>query len=76
MFGQPQRVTVRALTIAVLSALLLIAVRPAQSQTETVLYNFTLGSDGADPLSRLTSDGAGNLYGTTVEGGAGSWYRI
>jgi uncharacterized repeat protein (TIGR03803 family) len=72
MFGQPQHVTVRALTLAVvLSALLLIAARPAQCQTETVLYNFTPGSDGTDPSSRLTSDGAGNLYGTTYEGGLG-----
>ena len=41
----------------------------AQAQTETVLYNFTGGSDGNDPFSGLTSDGAGNFYGTTVEGG-------
>ena len=66
-----------ALTLAVLSALLLIAARPAQAQTEgavgskarkpseTVLYNFYYGSDGAYPISRLTSDGAGNFYGTT-----------
>jgi uncharacterized repeat protein (TIGR03803 family) len=60
------------LTLAVvLSALLLIAARPAQAQTETVLYNFAGGSDGANPLSRLTSDGAGNFYGTTQFGGLG-----
>jgi hypothetical protein len=29
-----------ALMLAVISALLLIAVQPAQAQTETVLYNF------------------------------------
>jgi len=71
-----------ALILAVLSALLLIAARPAQAQTETavgakarqptetVLYNFTGGSDGGGPNSRLTSDGAGNFYGTTQYGGA------
>src|SRR5271165_443975 len=58
------------LTLAVFSALLLIAARPAQTQTETVLYNFTGGSDGANPVSSLTSDGAGNFYGTTMYGGA------
>jgi len=61
-----------ALILAVvLSALLLIAIRPAQAQTETVLYNFTGGSDGGYPNSRLTSDGKGNFYGTTGSGGLG-----
>jgi len=60
-----------ALTLAVLSALLLIATRPAQAQTETVLYNFAGNPDGAYPFSHLTSDGAGNFYGTTQYGGTG-----
>ena len=59
-----------ALTLAVLSALLLIAARPAQAQTETVLYNFTGGSDGGTPRSSLTLRG-GNFYGTTAFGGTG-----
>ena len=37
---------------------------------ETVLYSFTGGSDGADPAASLIRDKAGNLYGTTEEGGA------
>jgi len=37
--------------------------------TETVLYAFTGGSDGAIPESVLTFDSAGNLYGTTAAGG-------
>jgi uncharacterized repeat protein (TIGR03803 family) len=60
-----------ALTLAVLPALLLLAARPAQAQSETVLYNFTGGSDGSHPMSGLTSDGAGNFYGTTNAGGLG-----
>ncbi len=60
-----------ALALAVLSTLPLIAVRPAQAQTETVLYNFMGGSDGSGPTSSLSSDGAGNLYGTTNSGGLG-----
>ncbi len=58
-----------ALTLAVIALLVLIAARPAQAQTETVLYSFTGGSDGGSPAYRLTSDGAGNFYGTTFEGG-------
>ena len=39
--------------------------------TETVLYNFTGGSDGASPyLGDLIFDAAGNIYGTTILGGA------
>ncbi len=40
---------------------------------ETVLYSFTgspEGPDGALPDSGLIADSSGNLYGTTVEGGA------
>lgn len=43
----------------------------AQAQTYTVLHSFTGGpTDGAFPSSPLTSDGAGNYYGTTQSGGA------
>ena len=43
----------------------------AQATTETVLYTFPAnGLSGALPVSRLISDTAGNLYGTTELGGA------
>ncbi len=42
----------------------------APGGTETVLYSFTGGSDGAQPSAGLIADGAGNLYGTTSSGGA------
>ncbi len=37
--------------------------------SETVLYNFSGGTDGDQPLTGLVRDTAGNLYGTTVLGG-------
>jgi uncharacterized repeat protein (TIGR03803 family) len=41
------------------------------SGTETVLYRFSGGADGANPAwGDLTFDQAGNLYGTTLQGGA------
>jgi len=41
-----------------------------QSGKETVLYSFTGGPDGGDPIDRVAADSAGNLYGTTYKGGA------
>jgi uncharacterized repeat protein (TIGR03803 family) len=35
-----------------------------------VLYDFHGGSDGANPRTPLIFDGAGNLYGTTFQGGS------
>jgi uncharacterized repeat protein (TIGR03803 family) len=38
--------------------------------TETVLYSFASGTDGLGPQSDLNFDQAGNLYGTTANGGS------
>jgi len=38
--------------------------------TESVLYSFKGGADGASPISSLVADAAGNFYGTTSDGGA------
>lgn len=39
------------------------------SGTQTVLYSFTAGADGLSPAGALIRDSAGNLYGTTSQGG-------
>lgn len=57
----------RVKTIVAATALLFIASLVASAQTETVLYNFTGGSDGKNPGSGLAIDSFGNLYG--VAGG-------
>ena len=41
----------------------------------TIIHNFGDGSvtnDGQTPMSGLSADGSGNLYGTTIAGGSGS----
>jgi uncharacterized repeat protein (TIGR03803 family) len=64
-----------ALTLAVLSALLILGVHPAQAQTESVLYNFTGTPDGANPYSTLTFQG-GNIFGTTKNGGLNGYGTV
>jgi len=51
----------------------------APSGAETILHTFTGGTDGADPASGVVFDSAGNLYGTTGNGGGsqrGTVYKI
>jgi uncharacterized repeat protein (TIGR03803 family) len=43
---------------------------------ETALYSFTGGADGSQPQSALLLDSTGDLYGTTVLGGASGFGTI
>ena len=43
----------------------------APDGTETVLYRFLGGNDGASPYAGVIADKSGNLYGTTYVGGGG-----
>jgi uncharacterized repeat protein (TIGR03803 family) len=48
----------------------------AQDGTETILYSFQDGSDGADPEAGLMiGDKKGDLYGTTAGGGGPGCYQ-
>jgi uncharacterized repeat protein (TIGR03803 family) len=46
------------------------------SWRETVLYSFKGTPDGSSPISTLVADKAGNLYGTTSDGGTAGGYGI
>lgn len=65
---------IRISSIGICSVLSMIAAAlPADANTRTpqeqVLYRFGSGDDGAQPNAGLIADAAGNLYGTTSDGG-------
>jgi uncharacterized repeat protein (TIGR03803 family) len=60
--------------VPMVRAIVLVSAALAQAQQHfTVLYNFTGGQDGAWPFAGVIQDPAGNLYGTTYEGGTGGY---
>jgi uncharacterized repeat protein (TIGR03803 family) len=61
-----------AFALAMVFALAIVATPAVQAQTYKVIYNFTGGADGGSPWAGLTIDAAGDLYGTTIGGGAGN----
>jgi uncharacterized repeat protein (TIGR03803 family) len=46
--------------------------RSGSGYTESILYNFAGSPDGANPFAGVVFDAAGDLYGTTGNGGTGS----
>jgi uncharacterized repeat protein (TIGR03803 family) len=51
---------------------LVFALTPTENAawTEKVIHYFGHGQDGSEPYAGLISDSSGNLYGTTISGGA------
>lgn len=70
----------RVILLAALSCLLLMPSAQSQTYVEKVLYTFgTNSEDGVNPQSALILDSAGNLYGSTSNGGlhqAGIVFKI
>jgi uncharacterized repeat protein (TIGR03803 family) len=55
--------------LALLGLLPVLSSGASPASKEKVLYSFTGGVDGGVPMSDLIFDSAGNLYGTTSQGG-------
>jgi uncharacterized repeat protein (TIGR03803 family) len=56
------------LSLALVFALAIVATQEAHAQTFTIIHSFA-GPEGAFPEAGFAIDGAGNLFGTTSEGG-------
>jgi uncharacterized repeat protein (TIGR03803 family) len=52
------------------------ATQLAPAQTLTVLHSFTNSPDGAYPFAPLLRDAAGNLYGSTFQGGSDAFGTV
>jgi len=65
----------RALRALAAGVLLCAAMPTAAAQTYSVLHSFT-GTDGGDPFAGVIADPAGNLFGTTLGGEAGTVYKL
>jgi hypothetical protein len=65
-----QHVGTFAISSAILLVLTLVSVPAIQSQTFSVIHNFTGGApDGGNPVFGVVPDRHGNLYGITADGG-------
>jgi len=58
-----------AFLLVILLVLFAAVSQRTHAQTFSVLYTFLGGDDGGIPEAGLVLDSAGNLYGTTIEGG-------
>ena len=57
------------ITVAAVVLTMVLVTNAFAAGEEKMLYAFKGGSDGSYPVSSLITDGAGNLYGTTLSGG-------
>jgi uncharacterized repeat protein (TIGR03803 family) len=68
------RAAIAALILAAALVLGAVTTQSAHARTFTVLHNFAGFPDGASPFGGLIRDKSGNLYGTTLNGGADNYY--
>ncbi len=68
--GTSPKASTYALALAIVFTLSVATTPAVWAQTYNVIYNFA-GGDGNGPTSTLRIVGAGNLYGTTQQGGNG-----
>jgi len=63
-----------AATALTFCALIILAALAMQAQTFNVIHQFSLGPAGNTPVTGVTIDARGRLYGTTSSGGVSGYY--
>lgn len=71
-----QNLWIAASCILAVSLLPVVCSGASPTSTEAILHSFTGSPDGAAPLSDLTMDSVGNLYGTTSGGGSAGFGTV
>lgn len=74
-----RRAPIFVLAMAFFFVMTIVLTPSAQTQTLTVIHDFTGGRDGSGPQAGLTMDVAGDLYGTATLGGSaglGTVFRL
>jgi uncharacterized repeat protein (TIGR03803 family) len=69
LVSAPWRTGRTAAALAVTFLVLAACAAQAQNYNEETIYSFRGSPDGANPYGGVTQDSAGNLYGTTYQGG-------
>jgi uncharacterized repeat protein (TIGR03803 family) len=72
MFNQKFAFLWGGFAAAILAYMVAFSAQPVQAQTYNVIHTFLGGPDGQEPAYGLIIDAAGNLYGSTFEGDAGT----
>src|SRR6478752_7520021 len=78
LLSTSRRAATAAMAIGIVLVLTAGIAESAPPSKYSVVYNFTGGADGANPFAGLTIDAAGNIYGTTLNGGSatGAGYGV
>lgn len=69
---------IRGRLLTALIALVFGGSTTARAQSEWVVHSFNspFGVQGVSPMGNLVADSAGNLYGTTLEGGSAKYWGV
>src|SRR5262245_3174151 len=76
MSDKHERAQRRGTSMGRLRTLLVVALLAVAGCSSVTLYSFSGGNNGETPFGGLIEDAAGNIYGTTYQGGTGGFGTV